>query len=55
MIPGKDDGKVSIESAKVEGMKEFRIIRATHPFIMKNKQATKATISFLKSGAFDLK
>ena len=37
IIPGKDDGKVSIESAKVEGMDDFLIVHATHPFIMKKR------------------
>lgn len=54
IIPGKDDGKVSTERAKVEGMQDFLVIHATHPYIMKNDQAVTATIRFLKSGAFKL-
>ncbi|MEM7791428.1 MAG: alpha/beta fold hydrolase [Verrucomicrobiota bacterium] len=52
MIPGKDDGKVSLESAKVEGMKDYKVIHASHPFIMRKKGAIKETISFLKTGSF---
>lgn len=52
IIPGKDDGKVSTEHAKVEGMQDFMVIHATHPYIMKNDEAVKATIRFLKSGSF---
>lgn len=51
MIPGKDDGKVSLESAKVEGMSAYKVIHATHPFIMRNKEAIAATKAFLKSGS----
>ena len=52
IIPGKDDGKVSTESAKVEGMQDYKVIHATHPYIMKNNEAVEATIQFLKSGSF---
>ena len=52
IIPGKDDGKVSIERAKVEGMKDYKVIHATHPYIMKNNEAVTAAIQFLKSGSF---
>jgi hypothetical protein len=54
IIPGNDDGKVSVESTKVEGMKDFIVIHATHPFIMKNEQAIEKTLSFLKFGSFDM-
>lgn len=52
MIPGTDDGKVSIESAKLEGMKDFCVLPATHPFIMNNKLAIGQTLSFLAEGKF---
>ena len=53
MIPGIDDGKVSIESAKVEGMKDFKIVHATHPFIMKNRQVIDDICEFLRFGRFE--
>jgi len=52
LIPGADDGKVSIESAKLEGMADFCVIPSTHPFIMKNKQAIEQTLGFLAKGRF---
>lgn len=52
MIEGNDDGKVSIEHAKLEGMKDFIILPSTHPFIMKNKTAIEQAIHFLNHGVF---
>ena len=52
LIPGTDDGKVSIESAKLEGMTDFCVIPATHPFIMNNERAIGLTLSFLADGRF---
>ncbi|HET9448878.1 MAG TPA: alpha/beta fold hydrolase [Steroidobacteraceae bacterium] len=52
LIPGDDDGKVSIESAKLEGMTGFCVMPATHPFIMKNKSVIEQTLSFLAKGRF---
>lgn len=52
MIEGDNDGKVSVESAKLEGMKDFLVIEATHPFIMKNKIAIEQTKYFLKNAKF---
>lgn len=52
MITGDDDGKVSIESAKLDGMKDFLVIEATHPFIMKNNTAIEQTKYFFKNGKF---
>ena len=50
MIPGDDDGKVSIESAKLEGMDAYKVIHSTHPYIMKNDKSIALTIEFLKTG-----
>ena len=52
MIPGTDDGKVSIESAKLPGMRDFRVIPASHPFIMNNEHAIRQTLAFLAEGRF---
>ena len=53
MIPGDDDGKVSIENAKVDGMSDFKVVHSTHPFIMKNKKVIGNVSTFLRSGKFD--
>ncbi len=52
LIPGPDDGKVSVENAKVKGMKDFIVIHGSHPFIMKNKEAMSQVVSYLKTGQF---
>ncbi len=52
MIPGKDDGKVSIERTKVAGMTEQAVVHATHPYLMRNPQTIRLTIRFLETGSF---
>jgi hypothetical protein len=53
MIPGTDDGKVSLERTKLAGMSDYLVIPATHPFIMRNRTAIRQTICFLQRGCFD--
>jgi hypothetical protein len=52
MISGKDDGKVSVLSARIEGMSDFRVFHVTHPFIMKNKKVMTEVVHFLENGVF---
>ncbi len=52
MIPGADDGKVSLESAKLEGMRDFVVVPASHPLLMKDREVIEQTIRFLTSGCF---
>jgi len=52
MIQGRDDGKVSVERSKVQGMKEQLVVHATHPFLMRNDRVIASTMTFLKSGSF---
>ncbi len=52
LIPGPDDGKVSVKRAKLAGMSDFIVIHATHPFIMCNSEALRQTIAFLQNGRF---
>jgi len=53
LIPGRDDGKVRIPNAKVEVMRDFLVVHASHPFIIKNREAIEQTIHFLKYGEFE--
>ena len=53
MIRGSDDGKVSVEHTKLEGMTDHIVIHATHPFLMRNKTSIRQTIHFLRNGQFD--
>ena len=52
-IPGKDDGKVSVERTQVEGMTDHIVIHATHPYLMKNKNVIRQTLAFLSTGKFE--
>jgi triacylglycerol lipase len=53
LIPGPDDGKVSIERTRLAGMSDHLVIHTAHPFIMKNREAIRQTIQFLREGTFD--
>ncbi|WP_455222092.1 esterase/lipase family protein [Kaarinaea lacus] len=53
LIPGDDDGKVSIERAKVQGMLDFLIVHHSHPFIMEADDVITQTLTFLRDGKFD--
>lgn len=52
MIPGADDGKVSVESARLDGASDFLALAVSHPFIMVDGRAIAQTLHFLRYGAF---
>ncbi|MFT5702649.1 MAG: triacylglycerol lipase [Desulforhopalus sp.] len=52
IIPGLDDGKVSVESAQLEGMDDFLVTNDTHPFIMNSEYVQQETVYFLQHGEF---
>ena len=53
IIPGDDDGTVSIESTKVQGMSDHIEMPATHTFMMRNRHVIRQAIYYLKHGKFD--
>ncbi|MFD0893539.1 hypothetical protein KBB96_19090 [Luteolibacter ambystomatis] len=53
MIPGPDDGKVSVTSTRLEGMADHLVIATAHPFLMINREAMRQTVVFLKRGSFN--
>ena len=52
IIPGDDDGKVSIQSTKLAGMKDHIVIPSSHTFFPSNKSIHSQTEYFLKNGVF---
>ena len=52
MFPGENDGKVSVERAKVEGMTDFLVLPYGHTFIMDKGDVISQTLHFLRHGIF---
>ena len=52
-LPNPDDGKVSVERTKVEGMSDFVVIPVSHPFIMDDEEAISQAVNFIEQGRFD--
>ena len=53
LIPGADDGKVSVESAKVSGMSDFLVMPHSHTFIMMREGVVEQVVHFLEHGRFN--
>jgi len=53
VLDDPDDGKVSVEDTKLEGMNDFIVVEHSHAFMMRLEQPIALTIRFLKTGSFN--
>jgi hypothetical protein len=53
LIPGDDDGIVTVESTRLPGARDFRVLPVLHSFFMKNPRVHELAIRFLQHGHFE--
>ncbi|MBB5210012.1 esterase/lipase family protein [Microbulbifer hydrolyticus] len=52
LLPGKDDGKVTVERTRLDGMNDHLELPVTHVFMMKDRKVIKQVIHYLQHGRF---
>lgn len=53
LLPGENDGKVSVAHAAAPGMSAFIVVPHSHSFLMRAKVVLAQTVAFLETGRFE--
>jgi hypothetical protein len=52
ILAAENDGKVSVASARVDGMKDFLVVPRWHPLLMLAPEVVVQVVHYLDTGAF---
>lgn len=52
VLPEEDDGTVSVDRTKVEGMTDFLVVPVSHTFIMRSEEVAEQVVHFFRHGRF---
>lgn len=52
LIPGDDDGTVSVDSTKLDGARDFSTVKSLHTTMILNREVLEQTVRFLETGCF---
>jgi pimeloyl-ACP methyl ester carboxylesterase len=52
VLENPDDGRVSVEDTRLEGMADFIVVDHSHAFMMRMQRTIELTIAFLHNGSF---
>ena len=53
MLPGDDDGTVTVATTRLKGAVDFRVVPVRHTFIMNDPNVQKMAASFLNTGSLE--
>ena len=52
VLPNPDDGRVSVEDTRLEGMADFVVVEHSHALMMRARDTIDLTLRFLREGRF---